>query len=115
VVVVPTKNPQEPFSRVTVDEAKLMLKNSTRVIDVRETGEYVAGHLPGAAHIPVASVFDRREELPKDGKLLFVCAVGQRSALACEMAAAAGIPPKSLYNLEGGTQAWIKAGEPVEQ
>lgn len=112
---MPTKNPQEPFSRVTVDEAKQMLKNSTHVIDVRETVEYVAGHMHGAAHIPVASVFDRRSELPRDGKLLFVCAVGQRSALACEMAAAAGIPPGSLHNLEGGTQAWIKAGEPVEK
>jgi rhodanese-related sulfurtransferase len=98
-----------------VEEAKLMLQNSTHVIDVRETGEYVAGHLPGAAHIPVATVFDRREELPKDGKLLFVCAVGQRSALGCEMAAAAGIPPDSLYNLEGGTQAWIQAGQPLEK
>lgn len=112
---MPTRNPQEPFSRVTVDEAKQMLKNSTHVIDVRETGEYVAGHLPGAAQIPVAAVFARRGELPEDGKLLFVCAVGQRSVLACEMAAAAGIPPKSLYNLEGGTQAWMEAGEPVEE
>ncbi len=112
---MPTKNPQEPFSRVTVDEAKQMLKNSTHVIDVRETIEYVTGHIPGAAHIPVASVFPRRNELPKGRKLLFVCAVGQRSVLACEMAAAAGIPPSSLYNLQGGTQAWIKAGEPVEK
>ncbi len=110
-----TKNPQEPFHRITVDEAKQMLQDGSHVIDVREPHEYNDGHVPGAALIPVNTVFARREELPKDGKIIFVCAVGQRSALACEMAAAAGFPPEALYNLEGGTEGWIKAGEPVEK
>ncbi len=111
---MPTKNPQEPFHRVTVDEAKQMLADGAHIIDVRELHEYTAGHVPGAPLIPVGSVFARREELPKDGKIIFTCAVGQRSALACEMAAAAGITADRLYNLEGGTEAWVKAGEPVE-
>jgi rhodanese-related sulfurtransferase len=111
---MPTKNPQEPYHRVTVAEAKEMLSNGAHVIDVREMHEYQAGHIPGAPLIPVGSVFARREQLPKEGKVIFVCAVGQRSALACEMAAAAGLAPERLYNLEGGTEAWVKAGEPVE-
>ena len=37
----------------------------------------------------------------------------ERSALAAEMAAAAGLT--RLYNLEGGTDAWIKAGKPAEK
>ena len=111
---MPTKNPQEPFHRIKVDEAKQMLGDGARVIDVRNPDEYAKGHVPGAPLIPVNSVFARREELPKEGKIIFVCAVGSRSALACEMAAAAGIPADRLYNLEGGTEAWIKAGEPVE-
>lgn len=112
---MPTKNPQEPFHRITVEEAKRMIQEGAHVIDVREPHEYVTGHVPGAAHIPVASVFARREELPKDGKIIFVCAVGQRSALACEMAAAAGLTADQLYNLDGGTEGWIKAGEPAEK
>ena len=111
---MPTKNPQEPFHRITVKEAKEMIDGGAHVIDVRDPHEYQGGHVPGATLIPVNSVFDRREELPKDGKIVFVCAVGQRSALACEMAAAAGLQPDVLYNLEGGTEGWIKAGEPVE-
>ena len=110
---MPTKNPQEPFHRVTVDEAKQLIDEGAHVIDVRDPHEYQAGHVPGATLIPVNSVFARREELPKDGKIVFVCAVGQRSALACEMAAAAGYQADVLYNLEGGTDAWIKAGEPA--
>jgi len=111
---MPSKNAQEPFYRVTVQEAKEMVGDGAYVVDVREAHEFVTGHVPGAAHIPVATVFTRREELPKDKKLIFVCAMGQRSALACEMAAAGGFQADVLHNLEGGTEAWVKAGEPVE-
>jgi len=108
------KNPQEPFSRITVDEAKEMIAgDSVAVIDVREPHEYDAGHVPNAKLIPVATVYARRDELPRDRDVIFVCAVGQRSALACEMAAAVGLT--RLYNLEGGTDAWIKAGQPVDK
>ena len=112
---MPSKNAQEPFHRISVQEAAEMLQDGAHIIDVREPGEYQGGHVPGAPLIPVNSVFARREELPKDGKIIFTCAVGQRSALACEMAAASGIPAERLYNLEGGTEAWIKAGQPVEK
>lgn len=112
---MPTKDEREPFHRVTVAEAKDMIGgDDVAVIDVREPHEYNGGHLPGATLIPVNSVFARREELPKDKKIVFVCAVGQRSALAAELAAAAGLPPDRLFNLDGGTEAWKKAGQPVE-
>jgi rhodanese-related sulfurtransferase len=112
---MPTKDEREPFHRINVAEAKEMLDTDEyALIDVRNPDEYQAGHLPGATLIPVNSVFQRREELPKDKKIIFVCAVGQRSALAAEMAAAAGLPADRLYNLDGGTDAWRKAGEPVE-
>lgn len=111
---MPSKDPREPFSRITAEEGKeMMASNNAAVIDVREPHEYNAGHVPNASLIPVATVFARREELPRDKDIIFVCAVGQRSALACEMAAAAGL--RRLFNLEGGTEAWIKAGYPVEK
>ena len=112
---MPRKDEREPFYRVDVAEVKDMLTDDgVVVIDVREPGEYQSGHLPSATLIPVTSVFARRDELPKDKKIVFVCAVGQRSALAAEMAAAAGLPAEQLYTLDGGTDAWRKAGEAVE-
>ncbi len=108
------KNPQEPFTRITVEEAAEMLRrDDIVVIDVREPHEYQQGHLPGAKLMPVGSLFARKDELPRDKAIIFVCAVGQRSALACEIAAAVGLV--HLYNLEGGTEAWVKAGLPVEK
>ena len=111
---MPSKDEREPFYRVDVAEASEMVGEGVVVIDVRNPDEFQSGHIPGATLIPVNSVFARREELPKDKKILFVCAVGQRSALAAEMAAAAGLPADSLYTLDGGTDAWRKAGQPVE-
>lgn len=108
-----TKNELEPFTRISPQEAKEMLENGAVIIDVREQHEWNTGHVPEATLIPVNSVYKRREELPTDKDVLFICAVGQRSALAAEMAAAAGLT--RLFNVEGGTEAWIKAGQPVER
>jgi rhodanese-related sulfurtransferase len=108
-----TKDPREPFSRIDVSEAKEMMGDGAAVIDVREPHEYDTGHVPAATLLPVNSVYARREELPKDQDVIFVCQVGQRSALACEMAAAAGLT--RLFNLEGGTDAWVAAGQPVDK
>lgn len=111
------KNPKEPFTRITVAEAvEMMAEGGVQVVDVREPHEYNAGHLPGAVLIPINPVtgfMQRKGELSTDKPIIFVCGVGQRSALACEVAAALGL--SILYNLEGGTEGWVKAGRPVEK
>jgi len=108
-----TKDPREPFTRLTVGEAKEKIDTgAVQIIDVRTPGEYAGGHVPGALNIPHMSIIGRKEELSKDKELVFICQVGARSALACEFAAAVGL--KVLYNVEGGTDAWIKSGYSVE-
>jgi rhodanese-related sulfurtransferase len=107
-----TKDPREPFTRLNVQEAKDKIDNGAQIIDVRTPGEYSGGHVPGSINIPHMSILAQKEKLAADKQLVFICQVGQRSALACEFAAAAGF--KDLYNVEGGTEAWIKAGLPVE-
>jgi len=109
-----TKDPREPFTRISVQEASEMMKNGrVQVVDVRELHEFRSGHVPGAVNIPHMSVFSRREELDREREIVFICQVGQRSALACEFAAAAGLT--SLYNVEGGTEDWIEKGLPIEK
>jgi len=44
--------------------------------------------------------------------LLFICAAGVRSGLACEMAAAMGLDSERLFNIEDGTGPWIEKGLP---
>ena len=107
------KNPGEPFTRIDVGEAKEKIDSgAVQLIDVRTPGEFMGGHAPGAINIPHMSVVSRKEELATDRELVMICQMGQRSALACEFAASMGF--KDLFNVEGGTEAWIKAGYPVE-
>jgi rhodanese-related sulfurtransferase len=105
----------EPYWRVSLDEAKAMLdKGDAVVIDVRRPDEWADGHVAGAIHIPVDDVLARIDELPADKDLLFICAQGVRSGLACEMAAAMNLSTDRLYNIEEGTAAWIQKSYPTE-
>ncbi len=108
------KNPEEPFTRISVQEAKEMIdRGGVQLIDTRALDEHAGGHAPGAKLMPHMSVPTRIAELDPDRDILFICKSGYRSALACEFAAAAGLT--RLFNVEGGHDAWAAAGYPMEQ
>jgi len=111
---VPRQDPGEPYYRISTDEAAEMYDNDDVVfVDVRRPDEYAEGHIKEALFIPVDDVLARVDELPRDKKLLFICAQGVRSGLACEMAAAMGYPSDMLYNIEDGTAAWVNKEYPT--
>ncbi len=113
---MPRQDPGEPYFRVDSSEGRSMLDadpDGTVVIDVRRDDEWVTGHVTGAIHIPVDDLTDRIDQIPTDKKVLFICAAGVRSGLACEMAAALGYETENLINIEDGTPAWIAGGHPT--
>ena len=57
---------------------------------------------------------EAEQKLPKDRNLLFICAAGVRSGLACEMASALGYASERLYNIEEGTPVWIERDLPTD-
>jgi rhodanese-related sulfurtransferase len=77
------------------------------VVDVRELWEYSAGHVPGAALMPLSTVPARWQDLPRDRPVYVICQSGARSAQAAGFLAARGIDARSVH---GGTGAWISAG-----
>ncbi len=104
----------EPFQRISVDEAaELHGSDDVAFVDVRRMDEYVEGHVEGAIFITVDDILSRIGELPEDKKLMFICAAGVRSGLACEMAAAMGLKSDRLFNIEEGTPTWIEKGYPT--
>ena len=107
----------EPFERVSVQQAKELIDQGAQIIDVREPKELVQdGALIGAKLAPLNTfLMNPRQYLEgaDQDNVLFLCKVGARSAIACEMAAAVGA--SKLYNIEGGIEAWKKAGLPVER
>lgn len=84
------------------------------LVDVRTTGEYASGHVPGALNIPIDQLDGRLAELEsyKAGEVYVICAVGGRSARAANVLGAKGF---SAVNVSDGTDAWVAAGFPVEK
>lgn len=76
-----------------------------RVLDVRSHQETSGGVIEGALLIPIDELEARHHELKQDSRpTLVVCAMGGRSAAACEFLSKAG--HFALSNLEGGMSGW---------
>ncbi len=82
--------------------------NSVILVDVRETGEFEAVRIEGAANLPL-SCFDPAA-LPA-GEVVLLCGIGKRSRMAANLCEQAGMPVSG--HLEGGINAWMQAGLPV--
>jgi rhodanese-related sulfurtransferase len=95
---------------IDVDALAEKLEAGVMVVDVREDDEYHDGHVPGAVHIPLASVPAALDRVPVDAPVLVVCAMGGRSARAVEFLRGKGV---DATNVAGGTKAWIDTGRPV--
>jgi rhodanese-related sulfurtransferase len=90
---------------------ELVARGELHVIDVREPHEWLGGHLPASRLVPLGQFrANPKSALPGDG-ILFVCAAGIRSQTACGVAEAHGLT--RVFNLSGGTRAWVKAGLPL--
>ena len=76
------------------------------LVDVREDGEYAAGHVPHATHVPLGSVPEHVDSFGGSPTYV-ICRSGARSMQACEFLAAKGC---SVVNVAGGTMAWVEAG-----
>jgi rhodanese-related sulfurtransferase len=105
---------KEPFERVDATRGKeLYDTNQTVWIDVREPSEWQEGRIPGATLVPLNTLLmSPRQYLTKEN-VVFYCAQGIRSAVACEVAAAVGLT--KIYNLEGGIIDWTAKEYPVEK
>ncbi len=104
----------EPFERIDAAQAKDLYDSGGTVwIDVREPSEWHQARIPGATLVPLNNLLvSPRQHLNGDA-VVFYCAQGIRSAVACEVAAAVGVA--KIYNLEGGIVDWQSRGYPVER
>ena len=91
-----------------VDEAR---RSGAVLVDVREPDEWARGRASGAMHLPLGQLPSLIDELPA-GELLFICHSGVRSFKAAELALARG---RTARSVRGGTDAWAKAGLPLER
>ncbi|OLT10508.1 sulfurtransferase [Pseudonocardia sp. CNS-139] len=80
------------------------------LLDVRESDEWLAGHAPGAQHLPMSELTARVAEIPDGDPLYVVCRSGGRSARVVAYLAGQGYP---AVNVAGGMQQWAAQGREV--
>ena len=95
--------PQRAKALVDAGEAAL--------VDVREPYEHDAGRIAGACHIELERLAGKADSIDRDRPVIFHCRLGARSAMAAQAFRAAGY---EAYSLDGGIQAWVDDGLPIE-
>ena len=69
-----------PFQNINRGLELYRRAENALLVDVREPGEYAAGHIPGAVNVPLSTI--DRADLPTDRPLFLYCLRGSRSARA---------------------------------
>ncbi len=100
---------------VSVQEAKDLIQKGYIVLDAREYPEYATGHIPGAIWAPRGLIdFQAPTWFPDKNKFYLVyCKTGGRGVIVAYELKELGYD--NVVNLEGGFDAWVKAGEPTEK
>ncbi|MFD4601503.1 rhodanese-like domain-containing protein, partial [Streptomyces sp. NPDC058464] len=92
-------------------DADAVVRTDARAVllDVREAGEWVAGHAPGAVHAPLSGLAAGAPLPPAaaDRPLVVICRSGRRSREAVALLTARGL---DAVDVEGGMTAWRAAG-----
>ena len=105
--------PLETLTQMTIDELRVARREGNlQVLDVRGAGEFTSGHVPSAINIPLAQIPQRRGEIDHTRPTAVICAGGYRSSAAASLLLSESWP--ALYNVTGGTGAWVKAGLETE-
>src|SRR3954453_17174921 len=92
------------------------LGNGITLIDVRESEEWDAGHIPGAKHVPRGYLESRVEGVvgsDRSQKVVIYCASGQRSALAANTLKEL-LGYEHVFSMNGGITLWKDRGYDVE-
>lgn len=81
------------------------------LIDIREPDEFSRSHIVGAQSLPLSTWEQAHLAVDPDADVIFTCRSGMRTAGACaRLSARVG---GDAFVLDGGLNAWAKAGLPV--
>lgn len=98
----------EHMESITTSELRTLLDQNFKgiLLDVREPDEYAVAHIEGSRLIPLQTLPDQLDSLPKDQEILIHCKSGRRSARAVELLLENGF--SNVKNVEGGIDAWLE-------
>jgi rhodanese-related sulfurtransferase len=97
----------------TSQATHLINREDALVLDVRDPGEYGAGHILGAKNVPLSRLGDGDIAKRKERPVIVYCDGSERSSKAVSALRKQGFT--RVVNLSGGLKAWQQAGLPVEK
>ncbi|MFO1352778.1 MAG: rhodanese-like domain-containing protein [Gammaproteobacteria bacterium] len=94
---------------------RLINDQDTLILDVSDSSEYKAGHIPEARHIPHQELAQRFKEILKfkDKPVIVYCRSGNRSGPAGARLKKEGFA--QVHVLNGGLAAWQSANLPISK
>jgi rhodanese-related sulfurtransferase len=97
------------------EAVQLINRRDALVLDVRDTGDYAAGHIASAKHLPEAQLADRMKELEKfkSRPIIVSCRTGTRAHVVSGLLRKQGFT--EAFALRGGIAAWQQASMPLEK
>ncbi len=98
--------PQGAGGTANVDSAKMqdLVAQGVRIIDVRTSGEYEAGHIPTAENVPVNEFTTAAAAWDPNQPVAVYCATGSRSVSAVQALEQLGF--SEVYHLNAGMVTW---------
>jgi rhodanese-related sulfurtransferase/biotin operon repressor len=104
----------EDTAAVDTDELlRRLARGDVVILDVRPGAEFVAGHLPGAIHIPLEELAERIGELPRDHEVVAYCR-GQYCVMAHDAVRLLSAEGLDARRAADGVLEWRLAGVPIE-
>ncbi len=109
------KSETEDIRQLSPRELSELMESSDdiRLIDVRAPEEHQVFNIGGRL-VPLDKIEDHVNQIPKNGKIVFYCQTGQRSARAIRVLKKR-IDGTNLYNLAGGIEAWLVMNQSEER
>lgn len=99
---------QAPLSTAQLQELIQREGEAVFLLDVRTSGEWARGRIVGSVHIPMDQIPARIKEIPRDKKIVAVCASGARSEAVARYLAQQGFP--WVANYRDGVVGWSRSG-----
>jgi len=93
--------------KINANEAKRLIDQGAVLIDIRSPQEHAGERIPGAQNRPLGPGMS----VEASGPIVFHCRSGQRTA--ANAASLAQLADCDAYILDGGIDAWKRAGLPV--
>ena len=84
------------------------------LVDIREADEFARRHVKGALSRPLSAFEAAHLKVEPARDVVFTCRSGMRTQANCDRLAAA-VDGAEAFVLQGGVDAWVAAGLPVEE